>query len=105
MPLRSSNNPGSGIIFADHFHLGAMPSPVIKPRSPPESSKKNPEIKLGHWFMSLDGARSQLKEWQRDYNEEKPHSGIGQNVPVPLDNSGGASSPSLAREAEKSSLW
>jgi putative transposase len=57
-----------------------------------------------HWFMSLDDARSKMEDWLRYYNEERPHSGIGQNVPIQLHNSGGASSPSLAKEAENSSL-
>ena len=38
------------------------------------------------------------------YNEERPHSGIGQKVPILLHKSGGVSSPSLAKEAENSSL-
>jgi len=68
------------------------------------NSKLRAECLNAHWFMSLDDARSKMEEWRRYYNEERPHSGIGQNVPIQLHNSGGASSPSLAKEAENSSL-
>ena len=68
------------------------------------NSKLRSECLNAHWFMSLDDARSKMEEWRRYYNEERPHSGIGQNVPIQLHNSGGASSPSLAKEAENSSL-
>ena len=68
------------------------------------NSKFRSECLNAHWFMSLDDARSKMEDWLRYYNEERPHSGIGQNVPIQLHNSGGASSPSLAKEAENSSL-
>jgi putative transposase len=57
-----------------------------------------------HRFMSLDDARSKMEDWRRYYNEEIPHSGIGQNTPIQLHNPGGASSPSSAKEVENSSL-
>jgi Integrase core domain len=47
---------------------------------------------------------SKMEDWRRYYNEERPHSGIGQIVPILLHNSGGASSPSLAKDAENSGL-
>jgi putative transposase len=68
------------------------------------NSKFRGECLNAHWFMSLDDARSKMEEWRRYYNEERPHSGIGQIAPILLHNSGGASSPSLAQEAENSSL-
>lgn len=68
------------------------------------NSKFRSECLNAHWFMSLDDARSKMEDWRRYYNEERPHSGIGQKVPILLHNTGGASSPSLAKEAENSSL-
>lgn len=68
------------------------------------NSKFRSECLNAHWFMSLDDARSKMEDWRRYYNEERPHSGIGQNTPIQLHNFGGASSPSLAKEAENSSL-
>jgi len=33
-----------------------------------------------HWFMSLEDARERTEEWRRDYNQNRPHSSLG-NVP------------------------
>jgi putative transposase len=33
-----------------------------------------------HWFMSLEDAREKMEEWRRDYNQNRPHSSLG-NVP------------------------
>jgi putative transposase len=68
------------------------------------NSKLRSECLNAHWFMSLDDARSKMEEWRRYYNEERPHSGIGQMTPVLLHNPGDAASPSSRQEAENSSL-
>jgi putative transposase len=68
------------------------------------NSKLRSECLNAHWFMSLDDARSKMEEWRRYYNEERPHSGIGQIAPILLHNTGGADSPSSAKEAENSGL-
>lgn len=68
------------------------------------NSKLRSECLNAHWFMSLDDARSKMEEWRRYYNEERPHSGIGQIAPILLHKAGGASSPSSAKEAENSGL-
>ena len=47
-----------------------------------------------HWFLSLVDATDKLEAWRRDYNEVRPHSAIGYNVPIDLHNPGGATSPS-----------
>ena len=57
-----------------------------------------------HWFMSPYDARSKMEDWHIYYDEEGPHSGTGQKVPILLHNTGSASSPSLAKEAESSNL-
>lgn len=46
-----------------------------------------------HWFLSLADAAQKLETWRRDYNEERPHSAIGNNVPAALMKSTRASSP------------
>jgi putative transposase len=33
-----------------------------------------------HWFMSMEDAREKVEEWRRDYNQNRPHSSLG-NVP------------------------
>ena len=68
------------------------------------NSKLRSECLNAHWFMSLDDARSKLEDWRRYYNEERPHSGIGQMTPILLHNPGGASSPSSEQKTENSGL-
>jgi hypothetical protein len=50
------------------------------------------------------GLDEKMEDWRRYCKEQRPRSWIGQNFPIQLHNSGGASSPSLAKEAENSSL-
>jgi len=33
-----------------------------------------------HWFLTLEDAREKIETWRRDYNEQRPHSSLG-NVP------------------------
>jgi len=47
-----------------------------------------------HWFLSLADARKKLEDWRRYYNEERPHSAIGNNVPISLVKPGDVTSPS-----------
>jgi putative transposase len=67
------------------------------------NSKLRGECLNAHWFMSLDDARAKLEAWRRYYNEDRPHSGIGQKTPILLHIAGGAASPPQAKEAENSS--
>jgi putative transposase len=47
-----------------------------------------------HWFMGLADARQKkMEDWQRDYNEVRPHSAIGNMPPITLMNCSAASSP------------
>jgi len=46
-----------------------------------------------HWFMSLADAREKVETWRRYYNEERPHSAIGNKSPIMLTKSGNAASP------------
>lgn len=68
------------------------------------NSQLRSECLNAHWFMNLDDARSKLEDWRRYYNEERPHSGIGQMTPILLHNPGGASSPSSEQKTENSGL-
>jgi putative transposase len=46
-----------------------------------------------HWFMSLDDARRKCEAWRRHYNEERPHSAIGNKAPVELTDRSAAHGP------------
>lgn len=45
------------------------------------NSKLRAECLNAHWFMSLEDARQKLEGWRRYYNEDRPHSAIGQIPP------------------------
>jgi putative transposase len=57
------------------------------------NSKLRAECLNAHWFMDLADAREKLEAWRRDYNEVRPHSAIGYNVPIDVHIAGGAASP------------
>ena len=57
------------------------------------NSKLRAECLNAHWFMDLADAREKMEAWRRDYNEVRPHSAIGYNVPIDLHIPGGATSP------------
>ncbi len=48
------------------------------------NSKLRAECLNAHWFMSLADAREKLEDWRRHYNEDRPHSAIGYNVPIAM---------------------
>lgn len=56
------------------------------------NSKLRSECLNAHWFLTLADSREKLDTWRRYYNEERPHSAIGYNVPIALHNPGGATS-------------
>ena len=37
-----------------------------------------------NWFLTLDDARSKCEAFRREYNEERPHSAIGNKTPMEL---------------------
>ncbi len=48
------------------------------------NGKFRTECLNANWFMSLDEARQKCETWRRDYNEVRPHSAIGNKVPIEL---------------------
>ncbi|OWU70633.1 integrase core domain-containing protein, partial [Phaeobacter sp. 22II1-1F12B] len=58
------------------------------------NSKLRSECLNAHWFMSLVDAREKLEAWHRHYNEDRPHSAIGYNVPIAMHYPDDATSPS-----------
>lgn len=57
------------------------------------NSKLRSECLNAHWFMSIADSREKLDTWRRDYNEVRPHSAIGYNVPAAIHNPDGSASP------------
>ena len=58
------------------------------------NGKFRAECLNAHWFMGLEDTAEKLEAWRRDYNEERPHSAIGNKVPAALMKLPDASSPS-----------
>jgi len=56
------------------------------------NSKLRSECVNTHWFLSLEDACEKLDRWRRHYNEERPHSAIGNIPPIMLANPTGATS-------------
>jgi putative transposase len=48
------------------------------------NGKFRAECLNANWFLSLDEARQKCEAWRRDYNEVRPHSAIGNQVPAVL---------------------
>ena len=42
----------------------------------------NRECLNENWFLSLDDAREKVEAWRQDYNNERPHSALGQMAPA-----------------------
>jgi putative transposase len=66
------------------------------------NSKLRSECPNAHWFLSLEDACEKLEAWRRHYNEERPHSMIGNIPPIMLANSAGETSPPDPSKAENS---
>ena len=58
------------------------------------NSKLRAECLNAHWFMSLADAREKLEDWRKHYNEDRPHSAIGYNVPIAMHYPDGVTGPS-----------
>jgi putative transposase len=50
-----------------------------------------------NWFLSLDEAQRKCEAWRRDYNELRPHSAIGNQVPAALHRTAGKPGQSAVR--------
>jgi putative transposase len=57
------------------------------------NGKFRAECLNAHWFMSLDDAQRKCEAWRRDYNEERPHSAIGNKRPIELIDRSAAHGP------------
>jgi len=61
------------------------------------NGKFRAECLNAHWFLSLDEARGKCEAWRRDYNEVRPHSAIGNQVPAALHRAAGNPGQPAAR--------
>jgi putative transposase len=66
------------------------------------NGKFRAECLNAHWFMSLADAVTTCEAWRRDYNEERPHSAIGNKPPITLQIRSGANGQPLPAGADRS---
>ncbi len=98
--MRVDNGPEFGGRLLDQWaYLNKVELDFSRPGKPTDNgfieafnSKLRSECLNAHWFMSLADAQEKLETWRRHYNEDRPHSAIGYNVPIALHYSGGAAS-------------
>jgi putative transposase len=57
------------------------------------NGKFRQECLSAHWFLTLADAREKMETWRSYYNEDRPPSAIGYNVPISLTPPGGAAGP------------
>ena len=57
-----------------------------------------------HWFLRLEDACEKVEEWRRDYNENRPHSALGNIPPDEYANRSLEARPILLPEANKKDL-
>ena len=51
------------------------------------NSKLRSECLNAHWFLSMEDACEKIEKWRKHYNEERPHSSIGNIPPIMFINS------------------
>tara|TARA_R110000851_G_scaffold255700_5_gene408240 strand:+ start:772 stop:1575 length:804 start_codon:yes stop_codon:yes gene_type:complete len=56
------------------------------------NGKFRAECLNAHWLLTLADAAEKLEAWRRYYNEERPHSAIGNKAPIMLTKSGSITS-------------
>lgn len=81
------------------YHKGVVLD-FSRPGKPTDNSfiesfngKFRAECLNAHWFMKVDDARVKMEDWRKDYNEFRPHSAIGNKVPISLMNGPSAPPP------------
>lgn len=63
------------------------------------NGKFRAECLNAHWFLSLTDAVTKCEAQRRDYNEERPHSAIGNKPPITLMIRSGANGQPLSAGA------
>jgi putative transposase len=81
-------------------HLHGVTLDFSRPGKPTDNAfieafngKLRQECLSAHWFLTLADAREKMEAWRRFYNEDRPHSAIGYNVPITLTEPGGEVGP------------
>jgi len=58
-----------------------MPTILTDVTSKAVNGRVRQECLNASWFLSMFDARQRIKEWRMDYNENRPHSSLGNLTP------------------------
>jgi len=78
----------SGRVLDQWAHRNKVKLSFSRPGKPTDNAmietfnaKVRAECLGQHWFESLEEAQEQLEEWRQEYNQERPHSSLGDLTP------------------------
>ncbi len=87
--IRSDNGPEFAGRLLDHWaHLNGVEFDFSRPGKPTDNAfieafnaRLRAECLNASWFLSLADARERIEDWRCHYNEERPHSALGNLTP------------------------
>ena len=104
---KSARRQGAALVSADSSRYWGYSGVILdfsRPGKPTDNAfieslngKFRAECLNANWFLSLDEARRKCEAWRRDYNEVRPHSAIGNKVPIMLHRASGNPDQPAAR--------
>jgi putative transposase len=94
--LRADNGPEFAGRLLDHWaYLHGVEIAFSRPGKPTDNAfieafnaRLRAECLNASWFLSLADARQRIEEWRCHYNEERPHSALGNLTPRTFANQG-----------------
>ncbi|MBB5696451.1 transposase InsO family protein [Roseomonas pecuniae] len=92
--LRVDNGPEFAGRLLDHWaYLNGVETDFSRPGKPTDNAfieafnaRLRAECLNASWFLSLADARTRIEEWRCQYNEERPHSALGNLTPSAFAN-------------------
>ncbi len=87
--IRCDNGPEfAGRVLDQWAYFNQMELDFSRPGKPADNAyieSFNARLRLGllnaSWFLSMADARERIEAWRREYNEERPHSALGDLTP------------------------
>ena len=79
---RSRWKPAEGYLHGVELDFSRLGKPTDNAFAESFNGKFRTECLNAYWFLSLEDARSKCEAWRTEYNEDRPHSAIGNQTPV-----------------------
>jgi putative transposase len=95
--IRADNGPEFVSRVLDHWaYVNSVVMDFSRPGKPTDNAyiesfngRFRDECLNTHWFLSLDDARAKIEAWRRHYNEDRPHTSLGDRTPAEFASSAG----------------